>query len=105
MLNVYFLQSFLSMPYKSIAYGLRFLIFCYQMIFSISSGRQCRFEPTCSCYANQALRHHNSVKALWLILKRLYKCSPFSRYRHDWYYDPVPLSCSDDDDDKEKYLK
>jgi putative membrane protein insertion efficiency factor len=86
------------------AYFLRFLILCYRFIFSVSAGRQCRFEPTCSHYASEALKNHTFTKALWLVIKRIWKCSPFSRYQNDWYCDPVPpVFCGDDD--TKKHLK
>lgn len=79
---------------------LRFLILSYQAIFSASAGRQCRFEPTCSHYATQALKQHHIVYALWLIIKRLWKCAPLSAYRGGWHYDPVPShACASCDDD------
>jgi putative membrane protein insertion efficiency factor len=82
---------------KIISNCLRFCIVCYKIVFSVSNGRQCRFEPTCSCYAYQILKTEHIIKALWFILKRLYKCSPFSMYQNNWYYDPIP---SDENDNK-----
>ena len=49
----------------------------------------CRFIPTCSEYAMQALEKYGAAKGLWLAVKRLSKCHPFHRGEHD-YYDPVP---------------
>ena len=47
----------------------------------------CRFTPTCSAYALEAIHKYGAAKGGWLALKRLLRCHPF--YRGD-YYDPVP---------------
>ena len=47
----------------------------------------CRFTPTCSAYAVQAITKHGALKGGWLTLRRLLRCNPF--YKGDWY-DPVP---------------
>lgn len=46
----------------------------------------CRFVPTCSTYALEALEKYGAAKGGWLALKRLSKCHPF----HKGGYDPVP---------------
>ena len=46
----------------------------------------CRFTPTCSQYALEALEKYGALKGTWLTLKRLSKCHPF----HKGGYDPVP---------------
>lgn len=57
----------------------------------ISPMRQpcCRFIPTCSEYALEALEKYGALKGGWLTLKRLSKCHPFHIGEHD-FYDPVP---------------
>ena len=54
----------------------------------ISPGRPpcCRFTPTCSQYALEALEKYGAAKGSWLALKRVLKCHPF----HKGGYDPVP---------------
>jgi len=47
----------------------------------------CRFTPTCSAYAVQAITKYGALKGGWLALCRLLRCNPF--YKGD-YYDPVP---------------
>ena len=47
----------------------------------------CRFAPTCSAYAVQAITKYGALKGGWLALCRLLRCNPF--YKGD-YYDPVP---------------
>ncbi|MDR1131421.1 MAG: membrane protein insertion efficiency factor YidD [Oscillospiraceae bacterium] len=49
----------------------------------------CRFVPTCSQYAVEALEKYGAAKGGWLALKRLSKCHPFHSAEHD-FYDPVP---------------
>ena len=51
----------------------------------------CRFQPTCSCYAVEALEGHGPVKGLWLTLKRLARCHPFAWLGGSSGFDPVPL--------------
>ncbi|HHU05853.1 MAG TPA: membrane protein insertion efficiency factor YidD [Clostridiales bacterium] len=46
----------------------------------------CRFSPTCSAYALEALEKYGALKGSWLALKRILKCHPF----HKGGYDPVP---------------
>ncbi len=62
------------------------LIVFYQRILSPLKPRACRFYPTCSEYAKQALEKNGFSKGVWLTLKRLFKCHPF----HAGGYDPVP---------------
>ncbi|MEF9970787.1 MAG: membrane protein insertion efficiency factor YidD [Oscillospiraceae bacterium] len=49
----------------------------------------CRFIPTCSQYALEAVEKYGAAKGSWLAAKRLAKCHPFHRGDHD-FYDPVP---------------
>lgn len=46
----------------------------------------CRFEPTCSVYAMEAITKYGALKGGWLALKRLLRCNPFCKGG----YDPVP---------------
>ena len=65
--------------------GLVALIRGYQFL-SPLWGRHCRFHPTCSQYAIDALKAHGVLKGGWLALKRIGRCHPF----HPGGYDPVP---------------
>lgn len=47
----------------------------------------CRFTPTCSAYALEAIEKYGAIKGGWLTVKRLLRCNPF--YKGD-YFDPVP---------------
>lgn len=63
-----------------------FLIKCYQRYISPLLGRNCRFEPTCSEYAKQAISIHGVLYGSYLAAVRLAKCGPW----HTGGYDPVP---------------
>lgn len=65
---------------------LRALIWLYRHSFSYFLGRQCRFEPSCSVYADEALRLHGAWKGGLLALKRIARCHPWGGTG----YDPVP---------------
>lgn len=62
------------------------LIKLYQWIISPWLGQKCRFTPTCSHYAVEALKKYGPVKGLWLTIKRVSKCHPWGGHG----YDPVP---------------
>ncbi|MCY3885474.1 MAG: membrane protein insertion efficiency factor YidD [Gammaproteobacteria bacterium] len=49
----------------------------YQFAISPMLGPRCRFYPTCSCYALEALKTHGLLRGSWLTLKRVCKCHPF----------------------------
>lgn len=63
-----------------------FLIRVYQVTLSPVFGQHCRFTPTCSNYAIEALQKHGIFRGGWLGLKRLFSCHPW----HEGGYDPVP---------------
>jgi putative membrane protein insertion efficiency factor len=58
----------------------------YQLFISPMLGQNCRFHPTCSCYAHQALKQHGAFKGSWLSIKRIVKCQPM----HPGGIDNVP---------------
>ena len=55
------------------------LIKLYQIFLSPFLGKNCRFNPTCSNYTNQALIKYGVLKGSYLAIKRLCKCHPFSK--------------------------
>jgi uncharacterized protein len=62
------------------------LIRAYQVLISPLVPSCCRFAPTCSHYAAEALSRHGLRRGLWLTLRRLSRCHPF----HPGGWDPVP---------------
>lgn len=62
------------------------LIRLYQLTLSASLGGQCRFYPSCSHYAQEAIRVHGALRGSALATWRLLRCGPFSRGG----FDPVP---------------
>lgn len=67
---------------------LRWLLIAYRYTLSPLLGNCCRFEPSCSRYAEQALMTHGLLRGLWLTIKRLARCHPW----HPAGYDPVPCA-------------
>ena len=63
------------------------LIAFYRRCISPYTPGCCRFRPTCSAYAYEAINKYGALKGSWLALKRLLRCHPF--YKGD-PYDPVP---------------
>ena len=59
----------------------------YQTQISPCFPPRCRYYPTCSAYAFEAIEKYGIMKGGWLAFKRFMRCHPFSK--HD-YYDPVP---------------
>ena len=62
------------------------LIRAYQLILSPWFGQHCRFTPSCSHYAQEAIRKYGAAKGSWLGIKRIVRCHPFC----DGGHDPVP---------------
>lgn len=65
------------------------LIRGYQRYISPARPPCCRFIPTCSAYALEAVEKYGAVKGGWLAVKRLARCHPFHRQK-SIQYDPVP---------------
>ncbi len=63
-----------------------FLIKCYRYFISPLMGNNCRFQPTCSSYAIEAIETHGAIKGSYLAIRRLLRCHPFN----PGGYDPVP---------------
>ncbi|HTE15229.1 MAG TPA: membrane protein insertion efficiency factor YidD [Burkholderiales bacterium] len=54
-----------------------FLIDGYKLLLSPFFGQQCRFYPTCSSYAKEAIERHGALRGSWLGLKRIVRCNPW----------------------------
>jgi uncharacterized protein len=63
-----------------------FLIRGYQLLLSPWLGNNCRFQPSCSQYAIEAVRAHGVLRGLWLATRRIGRCHPWGGHGHD----PVP---------------
>ncbi|HUG98914.1 MAG TPA: membrane protein insertion efficiency factor YidD [Gammaproteobacteria bacterium] len=63
-----------------------FLIRGYQLLLSPLLGNNCRFHPTCSEFAVEAIRTQGFARGLWLALRRIGRCHPWGGAGHD----PVP---------------
>ena len=70
------------------ALPLRLFVRFYQYFISPLTGPNCRYAPTCSEYAMEALDKHGALKGTWLTLRRLSRCHPLGGSG----YDPVPDS-------------
>lgn len=62
------------------------LVRLYQLVISPWMPSSCRYHPTCSQYSIEAFQKHGAVKGLWLTIKRIGRCHPWSKGGHD----PVP---------------
>lgn len=68
----------------------------YQLFISPLLGPRCRFYPSCSNYAIEAINQHGVIKGCWLASKRLLKCHPLN----PGGYDPVPSDITQSRDKK-----
>ncbi|HRP57452.1 membrane protein insertion efficiency factor YidD [Agriterribacter sp.] len=73
------IRRILSLPFIA-------LIRLYQIIISPILGPKCRFTPTCSQYALEAIKKYGIFKGTWLAAKRIARCHPWGGHG----YDPVP---------------
>ncbi|MEC8620816.1 MAG: membrane protein insertion efficiency factor YidD [Pseudomonadota bacterium] len=85
------LSKALQIPAGMAARGLLMLIRVYQVAISPLTRPRCRFQPTCSEYARQALVVHGFLRGSLLAIKRIARCHPFT----DGGVDLVPRCCDD----------
>jgi len=69
-----------------IARFLLLLVGAYRVLVSPVLPQACRFHPSCSSYADEALRRHGALQGGWLAARRVCRCGPW----HAGGYDPVP---------------
>ena len=66
----------------------------YRLLLSPWVGNSCRYQPTCSAYALDALEKHGAVRGAWLAVRRIARCHPWGGSG----FDPVPNENPDDND-------
>ena len=64
----------------------------YRLLVSPLTPPSCRFTPSCSAYALEALHRHGPAKGLWLAARRISRCHPITWLGGASGFDPVPLS-------------
>ncbi|MCX8508397.1 MAG: membrane protein insertion efficiency factor YidD [Rhodobacteraceae bacterium] len=69
-----------------LAHALALPVRFYRLLLSPWVGMNCRYQPTCSAYALEALARHGGVKGGWLAARRICRCHPWGGSGHD----PVP---------------
>lgn len=74
------------MRYDPVRYLLIGFLRGYRLLISPLYGQVCRYHPSCSAYALQAVTEHGSVRGSWLAARRLTRCHPWAAGG----YDPVP---------------
>ena len=79
-------MKLLQLLNKAFAELLMLLVKFYRYSISPLLPPSCRFTPTCSQYALEALRRHGAIKGFWLTIKRILRCHPWGGSG----YDPVP---------------
>ncbi|MDA0785338.1 MAG: membrane protein insertion efficiency factor YidD [Proteobacteria bacterium] len=74
---------------------LKGLILVWQWVLSPVLGANCRYQPSCSHYAAEALSRHGAVRGSWLAARRIFSCNPWGGAG----YDPVPAAheCAEPD--------
>lgn len=80
-----------DLPRRSAIAGIRL----YQAMLSPYLGRRCRFYPTCSQYASEALEQHGFIRGAWLAIRRLGRCHPFHPGGVDLVPPPASVATSD----------
>ena len=82
-------KKILEFPFKMV---FLFLIYIYKWCISPLLPNTCRFYPTCSTYAVQAIKEFGPFKGLWLAIKRILRCNPKSACG----FDPLPSNIKGD---------
>jgi len=79
-----------SSPFGGVRGGFRFIVllpvYFYRFCISPFTPPSCRYAPTCSAYAIEAVKKHGAIKGVWLAVKRIVRCHPWGGSG----FDPVP---------------
>jgi putative membrane protein insertion efficiency factor len=81
---------------KLLAWPLLGIVWIYSYTISPLLGANCRFEPTCSAYAKEALQKYGGIRGGWLALRRIGRCHPWGGSG----YDPLPVIEESDDESR-----
>ena len=84
---------------RLLALPLIWLVKLYRIVISPWLGGNCRYEPTCSVYAIEALQTHGPLRGSWLAARRIGRCHPWSGSG----YDPVPTNASPASPDRSQF--
>lgn len=79
-------ESFLHFPERAARWLLIAAVRGYQIVLSPLLPASCRYYPSCSAYAIEALQKHGAIRGGWLALRRIGRCHPF----RPGGFDPVP---------------
>ena len=71
-----------------LAFAISLPVRLYRLVGSPWVGQGCRYQPTCSAYAMEALERHGGIRGTWLAVRRIGRCHPLGGSG----YDPVPGS-------------
>lgn len=85
-----------SLPARWFAAPLLGMVWLYRNGVSPVIGANCRYQPTCSAYAEKALRRYGAFRGGWLAIKRISRCHPWGGSG----YDPVPQDSGGEDDER-----
>lgn len=78
------------MKYSPLAYFFRAIIWVYQATISPFLGANCRYTPTCSAYAMEAIETHGALRGGFLGIRRILRCHPITWLGGGSGFDPVP---------------
>ena len=81
-------------PREALIWILKLPVHVYRLGISPLIGPRCRYQPTCSAYALEALDRHGPIKGLWLAVCRIVRCHPFGGSGYDPVPDPAPSHSS-----------
>jgi uncharacterized protein len=79
-------MSLVGLIARLLTLGLTAIIGGYQLFVSPVLGANCRFDPTCSAYAQESIKRFGAVRGSLLAVKRISRCHPWGGFGHD----PVP---------------